>query len=600
MIANKHIGKISAMIMAAAVFLCLLAMRCPDRINRLLNGSGVSSGSAEAAAMDGTGLSEGGLDMEYASALFDTENVMELDIIMDGDDWNEMLQSAMSETYYQCDVIVNGTAFYNVGIRPKGNTSLSSIAMDPDNNRYSFKLEFDRYVEGQTCYGLDKLVLNNNYADPTNCKEAVIYDMYRYLGADASLYNYAKISVNGDYWGVYLALEAVEDSFLLRNYGMEKGCLYKPEFDSGEVAGDAQPQENPQQRGFGRNSGGSDLNYADDETDTYFAIWQGEVGKTSKEDHRRVVTALKNISEGTDLETYLDVDNVLRYMAVHSFAVNEDSLSGSMAHNYYLYESGGRLNILPWDYNLSFGGMSRGNSGNAVEMINDPIDTPFSGTQFFDALLKEEEYLERYHDYYRQLVEEYVFGGRFEEAFRRIRRQIDDLVREDPNAMYSYEEYTNAVSMLYDTVMLRGGSVCGQLEGTIPSTREGQMADEDALLDASSVDVSVMGSFSGGGGGRDGKRPERNMPGGEEAWPAAAMREPGGEERPDKMPQGVMPDAERMPERIMPEAEAGYTDFAVLLSGVILLAAILFAKYYSRRPYWRKGIFRYARFNCRR
>ena len=63
-------------------------------------------------------------------------------------------------------------------------------------------------MDGQTCFGLDKLILNNNYADATNMKEALIYDMYQYLGADASLYNYAEISVNGEYWGVYLALEA--------------------------------------------------------------------------------------------------------------------------------------------------------------------------------------------------------------------------------------------------------------------------------------------------------------------------------------------------------------------------------------------------------
>ena len=133
------------------------------------------------------------------------------------------------EEYYSCDVVVNGKTFYSVGIRPKGNTSLSSIVNDPDTDRYSFKLEFDHYIEGQTCYGLDKLILNNNYADATNMKEAIVYDMYQYLGVDASLYNYAKISVNGDYRGVYLALEAVEDSFMLRNYGTEDGNLYKPE-----------------------------------------------------------------------------------------------------------------------------------------------------------------------------------------------------------------------------------------------------------------------------------------------------------------------------------------------------------------------------------
>ena len=105
---------------------------------------------------------------------------------------------------------------------------------------------------GRPASGLDKLVLNNNYADATNMKEALIYDMYQYLGADASLYNYAKISVNGAYWGVYLAIEAVEDSFLLRNYGTQDGELYKPDsmniggFDMGDMdMGDFSPSDMP-------------------------------------------------------------------------------------------------------------------------------------------------------------------------------------------------------------------------------------------------------------------------------------------------------------------------------------------------------------------
>ena len=27
-----------------------------------------------------------------------------------------------------------------------------------------------------------------------------------------------------------------------------------------------------------------------------------------------------------------------------------------MVHNYYLYEEKGKLSIIPWDYNLAFGG----------------------------------------------------------------------------------------------------------------------------------------------------------------------------------------------------------------------------------------------------
>lgn len=133
------------------------------------------------------------------------------------------------EQYYECDVVINGTTFKQVGIRPKSNTSLSSIASDPDNNRYSFKLKFDQFVDGQTCFGLDKLILNNSYADTTNMKEAIIYDMFQYLDADASLYNYAKISVNNEYWGVYLALEAIEinlyplDFLCLKLYNQDAG-----------------------------------------------------------------------------------------------------------------------------------------------------------------------------------------------------------------------------------------------------------------------------------------------------------------------------------------------------------------------------------------
>ena len=544
MLAHKHITRIVAALMALAVCLCLAAA--------------VFAGSLQDAAGDT------GVTMAYESALFDTDTVLTVNILMDEEDWQAMLDNAAAEEYYACDVEINGQTFYQVGIRPKGNTSLSAIVNDPDTDRYSFKLEFDHYVDGQTCWGLDKLVLNNNYADATNMKEALVYDMYRYLGADASLYNYAEISVNGEYWGVYLALEAVEDSFLLRNYGAESGALYKPEgvgggpndgggqddkmpdFD-GEMpdfdgtmpnfgdetdgsdedqrpdppsGGDGEAPQRPDSGedgfsppdgggfggmdGFSSGSGGADLNYTDDELDSYDTIWEGEVTDTTKADHKRVVTALRNIAAGTDLETYMDVDNLLKYMAVHAFVVNEDSLSGNMAHNYYLYESGGRLNLIPWDYNLSFGGMGGGSDASSV--INDPIADPFSGTDFFDTLLANETYRARYYAYLQQLAEEYVDGGGLEAFYTRVRGQIDALVESDPTAFYTYDEYVAAAETLYQVVQLRAASVAGQTAGTIPDTADGQRGS-DALVSAEGIDLSIMGTMStggtmGGGGGR--------------------------------------------------------------------------------------------------
>ena len=64
------------------------------------------------------------------------------------------------------------------------------------------------------------------------------------------------------------------------------------------------------------------------------------------------------------------------------------------------------------------------------------------------ALLEDEEYKARYHEYYNQLVEEYVYGGRFEETYNRIRTQIDELVKNDPNAMFTYEEYLESAEYI--------------------------------------------------------------------------------------------------------------------------------------------------------
>lgn len=556
---HKHIGKIVGALMAAAVAFCLIVTLFADRFVAV-------SGSSAAT-------------MEYESTLFDTSEIMTVNIIMDEDQWQELLDNAISEKYYACDVEINGETISNVGIRTKGNTSLSSIANDPDTDRYSFKIKFDKYVDGQTCMGLDKLVLNNNFADATNRKEALVYDMFQYLGADASLYNYAKISVNGEYWGTYLALEAVEDSFKLRNYGVSDGKLYKPETmemgnDQKDQKADARPfigesDQNfdgefpnfgsPNQNGdgkeppekpdmalgddaddgtdggdrtqkpqggfneagmdekfrnpqggsgdFGNRNGGADLNYTDDDVDSYSTIWDGADGKVTDSDKERVVNAIKNINEGTDLTAYLDIDNILKYMAVHEFVVNLDSLSGNMAHNYYLYENDGQLNIIPWDYNLSFGGMMNGGMGGspgrestesseATSMINDPIDTPFDGTDFFDALLENEEYLAQYHGYLRQLAEEYVQGGRLQEVWERLDAQTDELIETDPTAFYTAAEYEEAKETLWTVLQLRAESVLGQLDGTIPSTDDGQQNTQDTLIDGSAIDLSVMGEFN--------------------------------------------------------------------------------------------------------
>lgn len=454
MIENRHLPKVIAVLMAAAVLVCLLAVSFSDRFAARVEHSGVSLG--------------------YVDELFGSDEVIHIDIRIAETDWSDMLAQATNEQYYPCDVSVNDTLFYSVGIRPKGHSSLSVVANDPATDRYSFKLEFDHYVDHQTCFGLDKLVLNNHYADATNMKEAVVYDMYALLEADAPLYNYASVSVNGSVFGTYLALEAVEDSFLLRNYGTTAGKLYRPEEQTGDDA-----------------VLGADLNYQDDRAESYTAIWESAVSSVSRSDQQRVIRALRAIHNRSDEEQYMDVENLLKYMAVHTFAVNYDSLSAAAVRNYYLYEERGKLNLVPWDYNLAFGGTQKQQS--AAQIINFPIDSPFLLTSFFDGLLEDAAYRARYHAYLRQLSEAYG-DGNICETTRQIREKIDLLVSQDPTAFYSYAQYDAAVQTLNEVITLRAESVRGQLDGSIPATHALQDQNQSALIEGANIDIAQMGT----------------------------------------------------------------------------------------------------------
>ena len=130
--------------------------------------------------------------------------------------------------------MIDDETYKNIGIRAKGNTSLSSVKRY-GNNRYSFKIEFDCYNTGISYHGLDKISLNNIIQDNTYMKDYLCYQMMGSFDVAAPLCSYAYITVNGEDWGLYLAVEAVEESFLERNYGNAYGELYKP--DSMDMGG---------------------------------------------------------------------------------------------------------------------------------------------------------------------------------------------------------------------------------------------------------------------------------------------------------------------------------------------------------------------------
>ena len=200
---NKHFNKICIVAVVLALVLTVIFM----------NGEAVGIEKTESV-------------VQYGKKLFDTSEVHTIDIVMNN--WDSFIETCENEEYETCSVVIDGEAFRNVAIRAKGNTSLSMVKSS-DSNRYSFKIEFDHYDDTNTYYGLDKLSLNNIIQDNTYMKDYLTYRMMGEFGVAAPLCSFVNITVNGEPWGFYLAVEAIEDSFLKRNYGSDYGELYKPD-----------------------------------------------------------------------------------------------------------------------------------------------------------------------------------------------------------------------------------------------------------------------------------------------------------------------------------------------------------------------------------
>ena len=108
----------------------------------------------------------------FLLGVIDTSAVHTIDIVMD--DWDGFLDTCTNEEYTICTVVIDNESYKNVGIRAKGNTSLTQVA-SYGNDRYSFKIEFDHYDNTKSYYGLDKLSLNNIIQDNTYLKDYLSY-----------------------------------------------------------------------------------------------------------------------------------------------------------------------------------------------------------------------------------------------------------------------------------------------------------------------------------------------------------------------------------------------------------------------------------------
>lgn len=429
------------------------------------------------------GIPKASANPGYMTRLFDDGQVHIINIQIE--DWGAFIENAEKEEYVACTVEIDGEKFHNIGLRAKGNNSLR-LTEEYGLSRYSLKLEFDHFLDGGNYHGLDKLSLDASFQDNSYLKTYMVYDMMAFMGVPAPLCSYTWVTVNGEAWGLFLAVEEPEEAFARRNFGNDYGKLYKPDY-----------------RSLNAENADVALKYIGDNPDSYPGIFENAKLKTSKADQERVIEALKTLSAGENLETAINVDEVLRYFTVQVFVMNWDSYLGHTGHNYFLYEEDGVLSILPWDYNLAFGTYALGMTNPIKDpniLINYPINTPAEGKimmnrPLYHNMMKHDAYFAKYHAYFDELLSGYFESGRFEITLRQTEKMISPYVQKDPTAFCSYADHQLAVDTLEQVCLLRAKSIRGQLDGEIPATIRGQRKNPNAKVEASEVQLTALGDF---------------------------------------------------------------------------------------------------------
>jgi hypothetical protein len=242
------------------------------------------------------------------------------------------------------------------------------------------------------------------------------------------------------------------------------------------------------------------------------------------------VEALRSVDEGKDIAEHVDVESVMKYMALQTIVVNFDCMTGHNNQNYYLREADGKISLIPWDYNLAWGGYPDEGEGSGddesfgqppmedlpdfsslptdagkrspeevCKIVNFPINTPFSADlkhrTFFMKLLANEQFKALYYHYLEILCKQYILGGEFAKTLSAINGEIGDVAGTEANAFYTNEQYHKAQKTLRLVLEKRAASVLGQMKGEIPSTWESQKAQPQLLINSDDINLQDLGGI---------------------------------------------------------------------------------------------------------
>ena len=394
--------------------------------------------------------------------VFNQNEVMRLDFVIDANYWAAMqddldaLMSAgggpgvfseESPMYVPAQMYFNGKQWYDVGIRYKGNSSLSN-AYQNGNGKLPLRIDMNQFendnpnINGQTFYGFQELSLSSNFKDNSLLHEKIAADVFREFGVPAPRTAFYRVYVDhGDgpvYFGLYTMVEVVFDRPMLNSqFGANNGNCYKPDSDGAKM---------------------NDLSLVNS---TYFPNKTNEGASLS--DISELVSVLLSDDRTSNpavwrsnLEGVLDVNLYLKYLAVNTTMKNWDTY-GRMTHNFYLYNdpSKDKFVWIPWDNNEAFtagpgGGGGPGGSMSALAFDFSDISTsPLSSSgdlpwPMISYLYADPVYKTKYDSYIDEFITTVFTSTNMNDKFNTYHSMIEPYVTGTYGEISGYTNLTSA------------------------------------------------------------------------------------------------------------------------------------------------------------
>ncbi len=320
---------------------------------------------------------------------------------------------------------IDDQIFNDVAIRFKGSgTYISSQGQ----LKRPFKIDLNRHVEEQHFYGLKKLTLNNNAMETTGVREVLAYQVFRELGVPAPRTAYAAVTLTipgklqREFLGLYVLAESVDKTFLKERFGSAKGLLLKPD----RVGA---------------------LDYLGENWEPYEKSYQPKTEATENA-KRRLIDFTKLVQRADErtfrrqIESFLDVDAFLRFLAANVALSNMDSFIG-MSRNYYLYlhPKTDRFVFIPWDVDLAFGMFLV--VGSADQLMDLSIRQPYPNrNRLIERLLADEKVFKIYQGYLEQAITQAMPLERINKDYARVTAVTRPILAKERKAKQARREST--------------------------------------------------------------------------------------------------------------------------------------------------------------